>query len=321
MRGDYYSPKGKYLWDPWLIKEKDTYHVFYLQAPRKGRYSKRHDNHVTIGHAISKDLINWKELPTALKPGRKGEWDDFTLWTGTIIKKSGIYYMFYTGRNHNTKHIQKIGLATSRDLKKWKKHPANPLVEADKKWYETDNRKNSFGKAGAWRDPSITWCSETKKYYMTLSARSSDKKKEYDGCIGLAESKNLLDWEVQPPLIYPKKYDEMENSQIIQHKGRYYLFFSIPYTKSFTKEFAKKHGRPVGLHCYSSESIKGPYRPVNKNGVVLPNGKNIYALQVINQKGDVFSALGWLRNKGDKHIAKLAYPIELKIEGNTVKKL
>lgn len=321
MRGDYYCPKGMYLWDPWLIKDKGTYHVFYLQAPRNGAYPKRHNNHVSIGHATSKDLINWKEKPIALKPGKKGEWDDFTLWTGTIIKKSGKFYMFYTGRNHNTQHIQKIGLATSKDLTHWEKHKDNPLIEADKRWYETKNRKNTVGKAGAWRDPSIIQDPKTKKYYMILSARSSDKKKEYDGCIGLAESKNLLDWEVKSPITYPKVYDEMENAQLICHKNKYYLFFSVPYEKSFSPSYAKKHGRPVGLHCYYANSIKGKYKPVNKNGTVLNNGKELYAVQLLSQKHDVFTAIGWLRKKGKKYIAKLSYPLELKIEGNSVKKL
>ncbi|MCA9485913.1 MAG: family 43 glycosylhydrolase, partial [Nanoarchaeota archaeon] len=275
----------------------------------------------SIGHAVSKDLINWKELPTALKPGKKCEWDDFTLWTGTVIKRKNKFYMFYTGRHEKSKYIQKIGLATSKDLINWEKHADNPLVVADSKYYETANKKNNLGKAGSWRDPSIMQDPKTKKYYMTLSARSSDRKKEYDGCVALAESKDLIEWRVGKPLFYPKIYDEMENTQIVFHKSYYYIFFSIPYKKSYSPSHARKVKPQVGLHCYYSKSLKGKYRPVNNTGVVFPNGEEIYALKVIKQKGDIFTALGWLRKKNGKYLAKLAYPIEFKIDGNEVCKL
>ncbi|MBU0907533.1 MAG: glycoside hydrolase family 68 protein [Nanoarchaeota archaeon] len=321
MKSDYYSPKGRYLWDPWLVKHKNYYHAFYLQSPRNCPYKKRHDNKVSIGHAVSSDLINWKTLPTALTPGKKGEWDDFTLWTGAILKKDKKVYMFYTGRNSKSKHIQKIGLATSTDLINWKKHPNNPLIRADKRYYETSSYKNKLGKAGTWRDPSVIQDSKTKDYFMVLSARSGDKRKEYDGCIALAESTNLLNWKVMPPVLYPKVYDEMENPQIIHHKNKYYLFFSVPYKKSFSRTWAKKHGRPIGLHCYYSSTFRGNYRPVNKNGVVLSNGKEIYAIKLLKQKGDIFTAMGWLRKKDGKYLAKLACPFELKIQDDKVTKL
>ena len=32
--------------------------------------------------------------------------------------------------------IQRIGMATSTDLSHWERHPANPLIEADQRWYE-----------------------------------------------------------------------------------------------------------------------------------------------------------------------------------------
>ena len=75
-----YSPKGKKLWDSWFIREGDEYHIFYLQALPSDDPEKRHDDRISIGHAVSADLIDWKELPTALEPG--DSWDNFALWTG-----------------------------------------------------------------------------------------------------------------------------------------------------------------------------------------------------------------------------------------------
>jgi len=88
-----YAPKGKYAWDLWFIKEKGYFHVFFLQSDRTGNPGDRHHSKVSIGHAKSRDLINWKPLPIALKPGKKGEWDDLSLWTGDVYKRKNKYYM------------------------------------------------------------------------------------------------------------------------------------------------------------------------------------------------------------------------------------
>ncbi|MCH8520222.1 MAG: family 43 glycosylhydrolase [Nanoarchaeota archaeon] len=187
-----YAPNNKFLWDSWFIKEEDTYHVFYLQANKTQDSELRHNNNVSIGHAISKDLINWEELPVALEPGVLDEdWDNLSLWTGCVYKKDNLYYMFYTGRSKNEHEmwIQKIGLATSQDLINWTKYEHNPLLEA-KEYYYIDNEKNTLGKIGAFRDPDIFYDKTYQKYFMLISARENsidleNKTREYNGCIAL----------------------------------------------------------------------------------------------------------------------------------------
>ncbi|MBU0466705.1 MAG: glycoside hydrolase family 68 protein [Nanoarchaeota archaeon] len=307
-----FSPKNKFLWDPWLIKHKGNYHAFYLQTKKTKDFHKRHDKNVSIGHAISTDLLNWKELPTAFKPGKKGDWDDLALWTCSIIKKGKKFYMFYTARDKKTR-TQKIGLATSENLKTWKKHKDNPLLGADEKFYETHNKKNKLGKAGTWRDPFVFKDPKSKKYHLTISARSKDKPKEYDGCIALAESKNLINWKTLPPILYPKKYDEMETSQIVFHNKKYYLFFSVPYKKSYSPKWARKAGSHIGLHCYVSNSLKGKYKPINKGGVILDCKKKIYGFRLIKDKSKYY-AIGFLREKDGKFLGKLSFPIEINFD-------
>jgi beta-fructofuranosidase len=66
----------KWVWDFWLAQDGPDYHIFYLQAPRLlGDPGLRHWN-VSIGHAVSPDLRNWRVLPDALHPGSSGDWDD-----------------------------------------------------------------------------------------------------------------------------------------------------------------------------------------------------------------------------------------------------
>jgi len=215
-----YSPKGKMLWDSWFIKDNEKYHIFYLQAFQSDDPDEKHHPRVTIGHAISDDLIHWKELPTALKPGENDSWDNLALWTGSVIKKDNKYFMFYTGRNkdENKKWIQKIGLAISDDLINWSKIKDNPILEAEK-YYYIDNKKNIIGKVGAWRDPFVFQDPKSKKYYMTISAREKNNKREYNGCAAIAESNNLLEWKILPPIFSPGVYDEIETTQVIFNKG------------------------------------------------------------------------------------------------------
>ena len=45
--------------------------------------------------------------------------------------------MFYTGTSSAEGGlVQRIGLATSSDLITWTKHPDNPVMVADSRWYE-----------------------------------------------------------------------------------------------------------------------------------------------------------------------------------------
>src|ERR1700738_451641 len=110
-----YRPRVKWLWDPWFISHADLWHLFHLQADRSWTPEERHD-HASIGHAISRDLINWEELPTALEPGPPGGWDDLSIWTGSVLKQqAGRYYLLYTGRRRAQPYEQQIGIATSSD--------------------------------------------------------------------------------------------------------------------------------------------------------------------------------------------------------------
>lgn len=313
-----FSPKGKFLWDLWFISDRGKYHVFYLQSKRTEDAENRHNANVSIGHAVSRDLEKWEELPTALRPGKPGSWDDLALWTGSIIKKGGKYYMFYTGRNRDAVWIQKIGLAVSDNLMDWEKNDSNPVLEADERYYRMGNRKNKLGEIPAWRDPFVFRDPKSGRYYMTITAREKGRK-VYNGCIAIAESGNLADWKVLPPLLAPKRYDEMETSQMVYHKGRYYLFFGVGWRHSYEPGWKRKAGVHTGLHCYYSDSLFGEYRPVNGNGVVVEHAEKLYDVRLVQKKGNRYTAIGWLNlDENKKFIGKMSAPFELVIEKDRV---
>ena len=80
------SLNNKWIWDSWYARDDDTWHAYFLQADKAlGDPELRHWN-VTQGHATSKDLINWEHLGTTFEPAKNEAWDDYTTWTGSVIK-------------------------------------------------------------------------------------------------------------------------------------------------------------------------------------------------------------------------------------------
>ncbi|MDX1520817.1 MAG: glycosyl hydrolase family 32, partial [Anaerolineae bacterium] len=160
----------KWIWDFWLVQDEPDYHIFYLQAARSlEREVFRHFN-VSVGHAVSTDLRRWEVLPDALQPSAGPAWDDYTTWTGSIIKHQGLWYFFYTGTCRAERAwIQRIGLATSADLIHWQKHPDNPLIEADARWYEMLDL--NVWEDQAWRDPWVFQHRDTGEFHALITAR------------------------------------------------------------------------------------------------------------------------------------------------------
>ena len=62
-----YSPKGMYVWDAWYMARGNEVHAYHLQRWRPGPRNKgpRQD---CVGHAVTRDLIEWEERPPAMAP-------------------------------------------------------------------------------------------------------------------------------------------------------------------------------------------------------------------------------------------------------------
>jgi beta-fructofuranosidase len=312
-----YSPKDQYLWDAWFIKTGNDYHMFHLQAPRAVAPAERH-HCASIGHAVSQDLMHWEELPAALQAGEAGAWDDLALWTGCVIAHENKFYHFYTGRSAQEFWVQKIGLAVSTDLMHWEKHPRNPLVVADERYYEMADGLNKLEGAPAWRDPYVFRDPASEKFYMTISGRQQSESGVYNGCVAVAESSNLIDWKILPPLLAPPRYEQMETTQMIFHENRYYLFFST-WAKDYEPAWAKAHGAYSGLHCYCADELFGNYQPVNGNGVVLDNGEAMYVVRLLENRGNLFTAIGWLNGEAQGNfIGRLSRPFTIIIDGDRI---
>ena len=215
--------EDKWLWDFWLAQEGPDYHLFYLQAPRSLPDPDLRHWHVSIGHAVSADLRNWEILPDALAPSDGDAWDDYTTWTGSIIRHEGLWYMFYTGAARAEDGlVQRIGFATSADLITWQKYGGNPVLTADPRWYELLD--TDLWHDQAWRDPWLFRHPQTGEFHALITARANQGPADERGVIGHARSADLVQWQVEPPLTPPGEFGYLEVPQLVaMANGRYSL--------------------------------------------------------------------------------------------------
>ncbi|MEK0316166.1 GH32 C-terminal domain-containing protein [Cohnella sp. 56] len=107
------------------------YHLFYQYNP-KGPFF----HYLHWGHAVSEDLVHWRDLPPALRP--EPDIDPDGVWSGSAtFDAAGKPVLFYTAGNNAHRPNQQIGLARSHpgegdpDLVRWTKRPA-PVLALDR---------------------------------------------------------------------------------------------------------------------------------------------------------------------------------------------
>ena len=254
----HFKPERGVLADTIPFFWKGEYHIFYL----RGGIGK-----VPWEHIVSKDLVHWDELPTALVPGGAEDGPDGEhMFTGSVIEKDGTFHIFYTGWNpRNPKGREFIMHATSPDLITWAKHPQD-IIGPDGAHY-SDHLDRDF------RDAYVFWNEEEKQYWMLLCANEAATKR---GCTGLAVSKDLKEWKQEPPLL---EADFQECPDFFTINGVHYLIGGDHYS------YAKKS--------------RGPYMKPPVNNVIDRDG--IYAgKRMFDGKRHVWTGWVWeTENKKD----------------------
>ncbi len=267
-----YVPQDVFLWDFWLAprrarpgrddghpcQQPERFHLFYLQAPRSLPDPELRHTCARVGHAVSADLRTWQPCQPALEPGSAGAWDDLAIWTGSVVERSGVYYQFYTAINQAEQgRVQRIGLAISTDLTHWERHPGNPVLTADPRWYETANQHPAGEEH--WRDPYVIFDAERGAWLMFLCARANDGPLDGRGVIGLARSFDLLTWEPLPPASLPGEFGQLEVPNVTHLAGRWYLLFCTASHSAARLARAGSQAAWHGTHYLVSSAISGPY--------------------------------------------------------------
>lgn len=216
----------KWIWDFWLARSGDNWHAYFLQADKTlGDPELRH-RHVTQGHAMSRDLVNWTHKGTCFAPAAAPAWDDWTTWTGSVIRgPDGLWHLFYTGTSHVDNGMQqRVGHATSADMHAWQRAGDGLVLEPHGPDYETFTPGHWHD--GAMRDPWVIPNPDGKGWLMFLTTRvPGEAEPNAGGSIGLATSDDLYTWTLQPPVYRGGMFGQMEVPQVMEIDGRWYCLF------------------------------------------------------------------------------------------------
>lgn len=305
----------KWLWDFWFAQDGPDYHIFYLQAPRSLEKEDLRHWHVSIGHAVSQDLRTWQVLSDALLPGPAGAWDDYTTWTGSVLRHDQRWYLFYTGTSRAENGlVQRIGLATSGDLVHWDKHPANPLISADPRWYELLDV--NLWHDQAWRDPWVFQHPDTGNFHAFITARCNYGPGDGRGVIGHARSSDLSDWEVLPPVTEPGYFGHLEVPQLVRIQSRYYLLFCAQAYVHSAQRRQQTDVEPVsGTHYLVADDPLGPFRFSTDEFLVGDPVGSLYAGKLVKGPDDEWYFLAWRQFAPDgAFIGELRDPLPVNID-------
>lgn len=155
------------------------YHLFYQHNPIGPYWGNIH-----WGHAVSEDLVYWRDLPAALTPCKQ-DVDPDGCWSGSAgIDNEGVPILFYTAGDHSQSPGQLIASARST----FKEDGDNDLIN----WIKTDTpvvvQQEGQGWFGNFRDPFL-W-KEEETWYMLVGTGILG----VGGTAILYISENLVDW-------------------------------------------------------------------------------------------------------------------------------
>ncbi|GEM49101.1 glycoside hydrolase family 32 protein [Deinococcus cellulosilyticus] len=126
FRGDrfrphyHFMPPHNWMNDPnGVAFVNGEYHVFYQHNPMEPTWG-----NMSWGHARSRDLLHWEDLPHALLP-TPGSADEDGCFSGTLFSEQGTHTLYYTGYHFDR---QTQCSASSTDMVHFEKHPSNPII-------------------------------------------------------------------------------------------------------------------------------------------------------------------------------------------------
>jgi beta-fructofuranosidase len=250
-------------------------------------------------------------LPDALRPGPPGAWDDLATWTGSVIEHDGRWYMLYTGISGAERGlVHRIGLAVSDDLMTWRKHPGNPVLQADGRWYElldlTSWRDQS------WRDPWL-FRGRDGLFHVLITARAGDGAADGRGVIGHARSRDLVRWQVLPPVTAPGEFAQVEVPQLVRLDGHRHILFSACAEDHSRQRSSRLGPGQGGTFSYSARTPAGPYRP--SAAPIAPGDGPLgtpYAGKLVEAAPGDWRFLAFCINRGGAFAGELTDPLPVR---------
>jgi fructan beta-fructosidase len=161
----HFTPPRNFMNDPnGLVHLDGEYHLFYQHNPEGDTWG-----HMSWGHAVSPDMLRWKDLPVALR-----EEGGIMIFSGSAVhdqrNTSGLcegrpetcLIAVYTGHGRDR---QTQNLAVSVDSgRTWRKHAGNPVLDIG---------------AADFRDPKVFWHEPARRWVMVVALSDQRKVRFY----------------------------------------------------------------------------------------------------------------------------------------------
>jgi sucrose-6-phosphate hydrolase SacC (GH32 family) len=250
------DPNGLIFWN-------GRYHLFYQYNP----HGTAHAN-VCWGHAVSDDLVHWKDLPLALVP-TPGLADEDGCWSGCAVVKDGRVHLLYTGVRAGRQRPC-LARALDDDLSSFEKLLAPVIAE-----------EPLPGLIG-FRDHTVRAVGG--EFRQLVGAGSP----EVGGCVLEYRSDDLMHWEYRGVFLSAKQVglrgDMWECPDLFALDGRWFLVVS---------EMVARRASHV---AYVAGVFEGDeFSP--KNSGCLDTGTRWYAPQSLSVPGGERAVFGWLRER------------------------
>ena len=288
---------------------KGEYHLFYQYNPYSTHWDSMH-----WGHVVSKDLLHWNYVPTALAPDE--DYDKFGCFSGSAIElEDGRQLLMYTSVNQEkledgtVRDIQTQAVAVG-DGKDYEKYDKNPVLTA--KDLPKGASKVDF------RDPKI-WKGNDGNFYCVIGSRPADGS----GQILLYRSKNGFEWEFVSTLAENKnRYGKMwECPDFFELDGKYVLLTS---PQDMIPEGMEYHNGN-GTLCIIGDLDSETHTLKEQSYQSVDYGIDCYAMQTLLAPDGRRIMIAWMqswdsniRPEGQKWSGMMILPRELKVKDGKI---
>ena len=170
----HFTPERNWINDPnGLVWYEGEYHLFFQYNPFGTQWG-----NMSWGHAVSEDLVQWKELPVAIPAT-----DQYFIFSGSSVVgplekangESPSLHAFYTAHYLEDKR-QVQHLAVSKDNgRSWAEHDGNPILQSEHRDF---------------RDPKVFWHPETGRWVMVVALAM-------ERLVEIYTTENGVNWDLQ----------------------------------------------------------------------------------------------------------------------------
>jgi len=240
------------------------YHMFYQYSPTlpDGRIALAFgynedipDTHHILawGHAVSEDLLHWKDMPIAIWPDC--EWDEGGALSGQVVTMpDGIPAILYNGCGKKWGRDLCLVMATPKDdmLNTWDKKVLRDFKESEEFCRRVSAKKE--GEPDASIDYVGKFWQKDDTYYLTCG-----RERDGHGAAFLLSSKDLMNWDYVDTFFETGNDSTWETPSLFPLDGKYVLV--VGYTPRKAGE-----GIIYWVGEYDEEAVKfTPYERRHKN--------------------------------------------------------